>query len=85
MDDYSAWRQLFQLTSLSVFSNQLSFHLEKAHRHARMHATRTPHTRPHMHTHAHIHTVLELVDLSLGYIISFLHHSAMTGPPRDTQ
>ena len=61
MDDYSAWRQLFQLTSLSVFSNQLSFHSEKAHRHACTPSAHHTHTHAraastHMHTHAHTHT-----------------------------
>ena len=54
------------------------------HTHARAASTRM-HTHAHTHTHTHTHTVLELVDLSLGCIISFLHHSALTGPPRDTQ
>lgn len=68
MDDYSAQRQLFQLTSLSVLLNQLSYHLEED-THMYMLCT---------HTHT-------MADFSLGFIINFHQHSALTGPLTDTQ
>lgn len=67
MDDDSARGHLFQLKSLSVFSNQLSYHLEED--------THT-YTRARTHTHT-----MELVEFNLGLFISFHNHHALTGPP----
>lgn len=69
MDPESARSQLFQLTSLSVFCTQLSYHLEED----------TISTC--IMTLGDFNLVLFWGFFSIG----FHHHSAFAGPPRDTQ
>lgn len=71
MDPESAQRQLFQLTSLSVFCTQLSYHLEED-------------TISHTQAHTCIMTLGDF-NLVLGFFSIGFHHSAFAGPPRDTQ
>lgn len=73
MDPKSAHRQLFQLTSLSVFSTQRSHRSE---------------VDTISHTQARTR-IMTLVNFNLVFffppLIVFHPHSALTGPPRDTQ